>query len=57
MTNNGRGHDFDNCSTGSECWDGSKLVISGVKGFFGKKRHNNTIWPPTLNPFPGNEGE
>ena len=34
MAKKGRGHDFDNSSTGSECWNGFQLVISGVKSLW-----------------------
>ena len=46
----GTGYDFDNCSTGSACWYGSKLVISYVREeLFGKKHHKvqnlyYTVW-------------
>ena len=36
MTRKGREDDFDNCSTGSECRYGSKLVISAVDIFWHK---------------------
>ena len=36
LVKKGRGHDFYNCSEGSECWYRSKLVISGVKSFLAK---------------------
>ena len=50
----GRGHDFDNCSTSSEYWYGSKLVelvvISGVQRFLAKSAticQINNVWLPT----------
>ena len=45
------GLDSDNCSTGSEYWYGSKLVISGVKRLLersDKMCQINTVWLPTV---------